>query len=63
MEYTDQQLIDWWVGLTRGDQLFLLELMVEKMTEGTFAQTLLNMYNMKIAFSPRQLGAIRKWDR
>jgi hypothetical protein len=62
MEYTDQELINWWIGLSRGDQLFLLELMCEKMTEGTFAQTLMNMYKMKIAFSPKQIAAIRKWD-
>jgi hypothetical protein len=63
MEYTDQELLNWWVGLTKSDQRFLIETMVEKMENKEFPENLLKMYDSGLTFSPKQIGAIRKWDR
>ena len=62
MEYTDNELLNWWASLTKDDQSYLLETMCEKM-EGTFAHSLKNMFDLGLTFSPKQIAAIRKWDR
>jgi hypothetical protein len=63
MEYTDQQLLNWWVGLTKSDQRYLIELMCEKMENKAFPENLLKMYDNGLTFSPKQIADIRKWDR
>lgn len=63
MEYTDTELLNWWVGLTKSDQRYLIETMIEKMERKQFPESLLHQYDAGLVFSPRQLEHIRKWDR
>jgi len=65
MEYSDQENLNWWVSLTKDDQLYLLEKMCEKMTSGFahgFAQSLMKMYKFGHTFTAKQIASIRKWD-
>ena len=62
MEYTDNELLNWWASLNRSDKEYLLETMVKKMEDKDFPQRLKNMFELGFAFSPKQIAVIRKWD-
>ncbi len=63
MLYTDDELRRWWEKLSKIEQRDTLEVMVEKMTGSQMAKNFLDQYERGHPFSPKQLGAIRKWAR
>jgi hypothetical protein len=62
MEYTDEELLNWWASLSRHAQKEILEVMVSKMHHSSYAQSLMTQFENRITFSARQIATIRKWD-
>jgi hypothetical protein len=63
MIYSNEELLRWWKGLAKSAQLDLLARMVDRMSDPTFALSLVAQYERGKDFTPNQLAAIRKWDR
>lgn len=63
MTYTDEELKRWWDGLGHSGQAGLLGHMLSQSSNTDFAASLCRQYADGKPFSPKQLAAIRKWDR
>ncbi len=68
MIYSDEELKKWWADLAQSTKSDLIATMVDKMSHSEFALSLANQYadharGVGCPFSPKQLAAIRKWQR
>lgn len=63
MVYSDDENKRWWEGLGKTGQAEILGLMLEKTEGSDFAFSLSVQYQSGKALSPKQLAAIRKWDK
>lgn len=61
MQYTDEQMQEWWDKLDEQDRLDIFATMIDKMEFNEFAYILLDQYERGFKFSPKQLASIRKW--
>lgn len=63
MIYSDNELKTWWQKLSEYEKTQLLDLMVEQTSESEFSISIRDQYLRGKTFSPKQLQAIKKWDR
>lgn len=66
MNYTDVELKRWWDGLAEAARQELLQKMVENAKDEIFcefAMSLRSQWDLRKSLSPRQLAAIKKWER
>ncbi len=63
MEYTDTDLLNWWVKLSKLDQLDILEIMIKETDDLEKAKSALQQWRGGLAFSPKQLEYIREFDK
>jgi hypothetical protein len=66
MNYSDTELRDWWKSLSKMRQREILQTMIDKawspQTE-KFAQDLMIQWDKGFGLTPRQIAAVKKWDR
>lgn len=63
MMHTDEEIKRWWASLSKTRQAEILGTMVDKAYDPKFALSLSKQYEEGREFSPKQLDAIKKWDR
>ena len=63
MIYSDGELRRWWAEKSKLEKAELLGLMIEKSSSPNFALSLSRQVESGAELTPKQLQAVRKWER